>query len=65
MVARIVDDAPAHLAHGGVLAVEIGAGEADRVAALLTQRGFGDVERARDYARIERVVSGVWRLNFA
>jgi len=60
VVARIVQEAPSHLAHGGVLAVEVGAGQSERVAAMMTSRGFRDVERARDYARIERVVSGVW-----
>ena len=60
IVARIVEAAPSHLASGGVLAVEVGAGQSDRVAAMMTAKGFRDVERARDYARIERVVSGAW-----
>jgi release factor glutamine methyltransferase len=59
-VSRIVEGAPARLAKGGVLAVEVGAGQAERVAELLAARGFAEVERARDYGRIERVVSGVW-----
>jgi len=60
VVARIARAAPDHLVHGGVLAVEVGQGQSDRVAEMMTKRGFRDVERARDYARIERVVSGVW-----
>jgi release factor glutamine methyltransferase len=60
VVARIVEAAPSHLTSGGVLAVEVGAGQSDRVAAMMTARGFRDVERTRDYARIERVVSGAW-----
>ncbi len=60
VVARIVEAAPSHLSSGGVLAVEVGAGQSDRVAAMMTARGFRDVERTRDYARIERVVSGAW-----
>jgi release factor glutamine methyltransferase len=60
VVARIVQEAPSHLVRGGILAVEVGAGQSDRVAAMMTERGFRDVERARDYARIERVVSGAW-----
>ena len=62
IVRRIVDAAPRHLVRGGVLAIEIGAGEAPAVRALFeqTQGGcFADIEIARDYARIERVVSGV------
>ncbi len=61
LVAKIIAGAPERLEQGGVLAVEVGAGQAERVDALMRERGFQDVERARDYARIERVVSGVWR----
>ncbi|HEY2368140.1 MAG TPA: peptide chain release factor N(5)-glutamine methyltransferase [Polyangiaceae bacterium] len=60
VVARIVQDAPSRLAAGGVLAVEVGAGQSDRVAAMMAARGFTGVERTRDYGRIERVVSGAW-----
>jgi release factor glutamine methyltransferase len=59
LVRRIVADAPAHLAPGGVLALEVGAGQAPAVAAMLAQTGLAHVEIERDYARIERVVSGV------
>ena len=44
---------------GGVLAVEVGAGEAPAAVALFAAPGFAAVEVERDYARIERVVSGV------
>lgn len=60
LVRRIVAAAPEALARGGVLAMEIGAGQAEATAALLTARGFQSVERSRDYGGIERVVSGVW-----
>jgi len=56
---RVVAEAPAHLAPGGVLAVEVGAGEASAVVELFGAAGLKSVEVARDYARIERVVSGV------
>ena len=58
---RIVVGAPAHLVAGGVLAVEVGAGEAAEVAQLFERSGFADIDVRRDYARIERVVSGVLR----
>ncbi len=61
VVTQIVSLAPTHLFAGGVLAVEVGHDQADRTAALFHQAGFENIERARDYARIERVVSGVWR----
>ena len=59
LVRRIVAEAPAHLAPGGLLAVEIGAGEASATVALFEASGFVDVRVHRDIARIERVVSGV------
>jgi release factor glutamine methyltransferase len=59
LVRRIVDVAPRHLVPGGLLALEIGMGEADATKALLEARGFTDVRADRDYAKIERVVSGV------
>lgn len=61
LVRRIVADAPAHLDEEGVLAVELGAGQAPAVVALFTERGFADVQTHRDYGGHDRVVSGVWR----
>ncbi len=58
-VRRIVEGAPAFLDRGGVLAVEIGAGEAAATRALFEGHGYGDVAVDRDYGKIERVVSGV------
>ena len=59
LVRRIVSEAPEHLEPGGLLAIEIGAGEAEATVALFEARGFADVRVHRDIARIERVVSGV------
>jgi release factor glutamine methyltransferase len=57
---RIVVGAPRFLAANGVLAVEVGAGQAPEVAPLFVANGFKDVQRAKDYGGIERVVSGRW-----
>ncbi len=57
LIRRIVAEAPAHLAPGGVLALEVGAGQAPDVAALLEAAGFAEVDRRKDYAGHERVVS--------
>lgn len=59
LVRRIVDEAPRFLDADGVLAMEIGAGEAEATAAIFTEHRFRDVAIARDYGKIERVVSGV------
>jgi release factor glutamine methyltransferase len=61
LVRRIVDAAPNHLVAGGLLAIEIGMGEADATKALFEARGFTEVRADRDYAKIERIVSGVHR----
>jgi release factor glutamine methyltransferase len=42
-----------------MLALEVGAGQAPRVATLVREAGFAQVERRRDLAGIERVVMGV------
>jgi release factor glutamine methyltransferase len=57
---RLVKAAPGWLAPGGVLAMEVGAGQAERVAKGLGAYGFVEVQRERDYGGIERVVSGRW-----
>jgi release factor glutamine methyltransferase len=59
LLRRVVAEAPAHLAPRGVLAVEVGAGQAPAVVSLFEGSGFAAIELRRDYARIERVVSGV------
>jgi len=41
-----------------VVALEVGAGQADAVARLLEESGFGSVSRVRDLAGVERVVVG-------
>jgi release factor glutamine methyltransferase len=55
---RLVAEAPAHLAAGGVLACELGAGQSDQVAEFFEQAGFIDVRRTQDLGGHERVVSG-------
>ena len=40
------------------VAVEVGEGQAEAVAALMREAGFGAIETRRDLAGIERVVVG-------
>ncbi len=54
VVRRLVRQA----ASASLLAVEVGAGQADAVARLLGDAGFDTLEVVRDLARIERVVIG-------
>lgn len=54
----LVEGALSHLVPGGVLAVEVGAGQAPDVEALFAAQGFTDLERKKDFGGHERVVSG-------
>lgn len=58
---RIVQAAPAHLADGGWLLLEHGHDQAADVRALLTARGFAQVQSRKDLAGIERCSGGLWR----
>ena len=53
----IADKADLHLKTGGVLALEIGAEQADDVRKLLSKAGtYGDISVIRDLAQLDRVV---------
>ena len=56
---RIASEAPAFLDAGGVLAVEIGADQGDAVLALFAGAGMREVALRRDYAGLDRIVSGL------
>lgn len=58
VVRRIVEQAPAHLASNGVLAMEIGYDQGAVVKALFEAGGFTDTTVTRDYGSHDRVVSG-------
>ncbi len=57
-IARLAAEAPDHLAPGGWLLCEIGAGQAARAVELFRAAGLVDVGTRRDLAGIERVVGG-------
>lgn len=55
---RILEEAPRFLAAGGVLAMEIGAGQSPEIIKLFAEASFGDVTARKDYGGHERVISG-------
>jgi release factor glutamine methyltransferase len=59
LIRRIIDEAPGHLERDGILATEVGAGEARAVHALFEAAGYREIRIDRDYGKIERVVSGI------
>ncbi len=54
----IVENYKESLADGGMLAFEVGIGEADRVCAIMENAGFKNVCRQKDMNGIDRVVFG-------
>ncbi len=59
VVRRIIPAACERLKPGGMLAMEIGDGQFQTVAALMQDHGFEQVKATPDLASIERIVSGV------
>ncbi|MBQ9563799.1 MAG: peptide chain release factor N(5)-glutamine methyltransferase [Lachnospiraceae bacterium] len=57
---RICREAGAHLAPGGILAVEIGSSQAQEVARLFEENGLSGVRVIRDLSGADRVVTGVY-----
>jgi len=53
---RIADGAGEHLNPGGMIAVELGVGEAEDVAELFRRAGLADVEIRKDLYGVERMV---------
>ncbi len=55
---RILQGAPARLAPGGWLGVEVGAGQAEAVAGLFREAGLAEVAVGNDFSGVGRVVTG-------
>ena len=54
VIRRLIEAAPPHLKPGGMLALEIGIGQADALAPLLAERHYHDVSPRQDYAGVTR-----------
>lgn len=61
IVARLVRQAPDHLATGGWLCLEHGDEQGKTVASLFECRGFADIRGHADFANRPRVTVGRWR----
>lgn len=59
LIERIVAASRSYLVEGGVLALEVGHDQAERVDALFARHGFTQIARRKDYGGHERVVSAV------
>ncbi len=58
IVRKLIEAAPSHLAPGGLLALEVGIGQADDLAAFMAEKKYHDIETHRDYAGVIRFLFG-------
>jgi release factor glutamine methyltransferase len=54
LVRKLIEEAPSHLEEGGLLALEIGLGQAEGLSDFLRQKNYHDIELKRDYAGVTR-----------
>jgi release factor glutamine methyltransferase len=58
IVRKLIEAAPSHLRPGGLLALEIGLGQAEGLAALMSEKNYHDIEQMRDYCEVTRFLFG-------
>lgn len=58
---KITEDCRKFLKPGGMLFYEIGCDQGAAVSGILSQGGFGEIRIIKDYAGLDRVVSGILR----
>jgi release factor glutamine methyltransferase len=56
LVRKLIEQAPAHLQPGGLLALEIGINQAEGLTEFLRQKNYQDIEAKKDYSGIPRFV---------
>jgi release factor glutamine methyltransferase len=54
---RIIAGAKDHLILGGLLALEVGQGQADKVSKWLHEAGYDNIQRFNDHLQVQRVVT--------
>jgi release factor glutamine methyltransferase len=54
LMRKLIEEAPLHLEPGGLLALEIGLGQAEGLSDFLRQKNYHDIELKRDYSGITR-----------
>ena len=54
LVRKLIEQAPTHLKPGGLLALEIGLGQGERLSDFLRQKNYHDIELKKDYSGITR-----------
>jgi release factor glutamine methyltransferase len=58
IVRKLIDSARAQLRAGGLLALEVGLGQADDLAVLMAEKNYHDIKKERDYGGVIRFLFG-------
>jgi release factor glutamine methyltransferase len=58
IICKLIDAARERLRPGGLLALEIGIGQADELAAVMAEKNYHDIEAIRDYCGVIRFLFG-------
>jgi release factor glutamine methyltransferase len=58
MIRKLIETAPSRLKAGGLLALEVGLGQADDLAALMAEKNYHDIKTERDYGDVIRFLFG-------
>ncbi|HSP44435.1 MAG TPA: peptide chain release factor N(5)-glutamine methyltransferase [Chthoniobacterales bacterium] len=58
IVRELIDSARGRLRAGGLLALEVGLGQADDLAVLMAQKNYHDISAIRDYGGVKRFLFG-------
>jgi release factor glutamine methyltransferase len=58
IVRKLIDGARSHLTPGGLLALELGMGQADELAKFMAEKNYHDIKTERDYAGVIRFLFG-------
>jgi release factor glutamine methyltransferase len=58
VVRRLIEAVPGKLKPGGLLALEVGLGQADDLAALMAEKNYHDIRKEADYAGVTRFLFG-------
>jgi release factor glutamine methyltransferase len=58
IVRKLIEQARSHLTPGGLLALELGIGQADELAAFMAEKNYHDIKTERDYAGVIRFLFG-------
>jgi release factor glutamine methyltransferase len=58
IVRKLIHEARSHLAPGGLLALEVGIGQANELATLIAEKKYHDIKTEADYAGVIRFLFG-------